>query len=148
MLTTNLGFPNVYGSHIKRAVEGFWREEKSIDDVVRAYERVVAFNEGAQAALDLQPVFDIDIYDRMLRTTTMLGIVPSRFGSADEINKDLRLYLSIPRGTFYAQASPMVKWFSTNYHVVQPEIEHDHFTPYPEHLPPVPNGKKLALIGP
>jgi len=149
MKTTNLGFPNVYRSLIKKTVEGFWRGRSSLDDIIRAEQEVQDFNARAQANLDLQPVFDIDVYDRLLRTAVMFGIVPKRFGTPQEANQDLGVYLSIPRGTAAAPASPMVKWFNTNYHVVQPEIEQDpHLVPNPR-LPDLTGAnKKLALIGP
>lgn len=149
MRTTNLGFPNVYKSLIKKAVEGFWSGKKTLEDIVRAEEEVREFNARAQAGLDLQPVFDIDIYDRLLRTAVMFGIVPKRFGTPEQANRDLGVYLSIPRGTSEAPASPMVKWFNTNYHVVQPEFEQDpELVPNPR-LPDLSGApKKLALIGP
>jgi 5-methyltetrahydropteroyltriglutamate--homocysteine methyltransferase len=149
MKTTNLGFPNVYKSLIKKAVEGFWKGRSSLDDIIRAKEEVQDFNARAQVSLDLQPVFDIDVYDRLLRTAVMFGIVPKRFGTPLEANQDLGVYLSIARGTAQAPASPMVKWFNTNYHVVQPEIEQDPFLVADPRLPDLTgDNKKLALIGP
>lgn len=149
MKTTNLGFPNVYKSLIKKTVEGFWKGEKKIEDIIVAEQEVRDFNEKAQAGLDLQPVFDIDVYDRLLRTAVMFGIVPKRFGTPKEANQDLAVYLSIPRGTNKATASPMVKWFNTNYHVVQPEIEQDPLLVSHPRLPDLAgSNKKLALIGP
>jgi len=149
MKTTSLGFPNVYKSLIKKAVEGFWSGKKTVEDILRVEKEVRAFNARAQARLDLQPVFDTDIYDRLLRTAVMFGIVPKRFGTPQQANEDLGLYLSIPRGTEEAQASPMVKWFNTNYHVVQPEIERDPELVANPRLPDLTGAnKKLAFIGP
>ena len=149
MRTTNLGFPNVYKSLIKKAVEGFWKGKRTIDDIIKAEEEVKDFNMRTQSSLDLQPVFDIDIYDRLLRTAVMFGIVPKRFGTPQEANDNLEMYLSIPRGTHRAPASPMVKWFNTNYHVVKPEIERSPSLVSNPRLPdPSGTNKKLALIGP
>ena len=149
MITTNLGCPNVYESLIKKSVEGFWRGKKSKEEIIKAEQEVINFNTGIQSDLDLQPVFDIDIYDRLLRTSVMFGIVPERFGTAEEANQDLEVYLSIPRGTAKEPASPMVKWFNTNYHVVQPEIEHDPGLVSNPRLPDLSgDNKKMALIGP
>ncbi|MBI4739496.1 5-methyltetrahydropteroyltriglutamate--homocysteine S-methyltransferase [Candidatus Woesearchaeota archaeon] len=156
MQTTNSGFPNVYGGLMKKAVESFWRKEASLQDVEHAFARVVQYNAGVESSLDLIPVFDCDIYDRMLKTAVMFGIVPGRFGTPQLANDDLATYLSIPRGTRNSPASPMVKWFNTNYHVVQPEIEHapklikDHVTPALRLATEHAQGKifKPVLIGP
>lgn len=152
MKITNLGMPNVYNSLIKKAVEGFWSGKNTEKEIYLAEEKVILSNIDAQARLRLHPVFDIDIYDRMLRTAVMFGIVPKRFGTPEQANNDVGVYLSIPRGTENAAASPMVKWFNTNYHVVQPEIEHN---PYLVKKPDLPaealdhwEWQKLALIGP
>lgn len=147
MRTTNLGFPNSYGLKIKIAVEGFWQGKKSISDIEDARTQVQKFNNSVQKNLDLKPVWDFDIYDRLLKTAVLFGIVPERFGTAEEVQNDLSKYLAIPRGSEKAAASPMVKWFNTNYHVIQPEIEQDpHFTN--TRLPTLKSDQKLALIGP
>ncbi len=151
MKTTNLGFPNVYGSLIKKAVEGFWSGKNKITEMMSSQEEVAQYNLDAQYELDLIPVSDVDIYDRLLRTAVTFGMVPKRFGTPEQANNDLGVYLSIPRGTKNAAASPMVKWFNTNYHVVQPEIEHN---PYLVKMPDHPysvvdfRSQKPALIGP
>lgn len=149
MKITNLGFPNVYGLLIKKAAEGFWSEKNTLDDILSAEKGVLAFNAQAQSALDLIPVFDVDIYDWLLRTAVMFGIAPERFGTAQQANDDLAVYLSIPRGTENAKASPMVKWFNTNYHVIQPEVERDPRLVSNPRLPDLTGkNRKLALIGP
>lgn len=153
MKTTNLGMPNVYNALIKKAVEGFWGGrnppgKNPLESILAAQQQVIDYNATLQQKLDLQPVWDIDIYDRMLRTAVVFGMVPKRFGKAEDAVTDLQIYLSIGRGTPRAQASPMIKWFNTNYHVVQPEIEGEpKLTVDPALFGPV-QGKKLALIGP
>ena len=149
MKITNLGFPNVYSLLIKKAVEGFWKGEKTIEDILSAERKVLAFNAQTQSKLDLIPAFDVDTYDRLLRTAVMFGIAPERFGTAQQANDDLAVYLSIPRGTQNAKASPMVKWFNTNYHVIQPEVERDPRLVSNPRLPDLTGkNRKLALIGP
>ena len=149
MKITNFGMPNVYRSVIKKSVEGFWKGKSTKEDIRAAEREVQEFNINAQSHLDMQPVFDIDVYDKLLRTAVMFGIVPGRFGTAEEANNDLEVYLSIPRGTKESPASPMVKWFNTNYHVVQPEIERDPSLVRNPRLPDMfGSGRKLSLIGP
>src|SRR3989338_4836287 len=115
MRITNLGFPNVYQSLIKITVEKFWKGEATEADVRKALADVEAYNHSAQEGLDLIPVGEIDLYDRMLATAVRFGIVPARFGTPADAIKSLATYLSIPRGIKDKQASPMVKWFNTNY---------------------------------
>ncbi len=148
MKTTNLGFPNTYNLLIKTAVEGFWAGKKTASDINKAQQQVITYNAAVQSQLNLQPAFDIDIYDRLLKTAVTFGIVPERFGSAQEANSNLSTYLSIPRGTATAPASSMVKWFNSNYHVVQPEIECDPKLVSSAKIPLLSENQKLALIGP
>jgi len=148
MKITNIGFPNVYQSLIKQTVEKYWKGEATGKDVQGAFSTVEKYNIEAQKDLDLIPVGDVDLYDRLLRTAVRFGIVPLRFGELKDALQ-LPVYFGIARGVEDRQASPMVKWFNTNYHVVQPEIERD-FAWQPE--APLPDlsdpRRKLALIGP
>ncbi|MDO8552572.1 MAG: hypothetical protein Q7S01_03520 [bacterium] len=160
MHITNLGFPNVYQSLIKVTVEKFWRGEATEADVRKALADVQAYNHAAQEGLDLIPVGEIDLYDRMLATSVRFGIVPARFGTPADAIKSIATYLSIPRGAQdkpssaqgsggAKQASPMVKWFNTNYHVVQPEIERDPTWQKDAPLPDLSDPRHiLPLIGP
>ena len=149
MKITNLGFPNVYQSLIKITVEKFWKGEATEADVRKALADVQAYNRAAQDGLDLIPVGETDLYDRMLATSVRFGIVPARFGTPADVIKSLATYLSIPRGIKDKQASPMVKWFNTNYHVVQPEIERDPEWQKDAPLPDLSQPRHiLPLIGP
>lgn len=146
-MITNLGFPNTYNLLIKKSVEGYWQGKNTLDDILKAEQEVRKYNILVQTKLDLIPVFDFDVYDRLLRTSVTFGIVPTRFGKAQEVNDDLDKYLNIPRGK-NTNASPMVKWFNTNYHVIQPEIENVPKLVNSPRIPLPRNKEKLALIGP
>ena len=149
MRITNLGFPNTYQSLIKQIVERFWKGAASEANVRAALKDVEAYNLEQQNDLDLIPAGEIDLYDRLLATAVRFGVVPSRFGTPEEAVGSLSTYLSIPRGKEGKPASPMVKWFNTNYHVVQPEIEKDPQWQKNAPLPDLSNPQhKLALIGP
>ncbi|KKW47877.1 hypothetical protein A3C21_03430 [Candidatus Kaiserbacteria bacterium RIFCSPHIGHO2_02_FULL_59_21] len=149
MKTTTLGFPNTYQSLIKQTVERFWRGAAGEEEVRRAFAEVEEYNRRAQKNLDLVPAGDIDLYDRLLSTAVRFSLAPSRFGAPEETARSLSTYLSIPRGAEGKPASPMVKWFNTNYHVVQPEIERDPKWQKEAALPDLSDSRaKLALIGP
>ena len=149
MKITNLGMPNVYKSLIKKEVEGFWRGEKRSEEVLSAFEDVQENNYLSQKKLDLIPKGDIDIYDRLHRTSALFGLTPERFGQLEDTKENtLENYLAIPRGRADSPASPMVKWFNTNYHVVQPEIEKDPKLNWNYSTKISEDHDKLALIGP
>ena len=149
MKTANLGFPNVYQSLIKQTVERFWKGEATESEVKQSFADVQKYNLAQQDGLDLIPVGDIDLYDRLLATAVRFGIVPARFGTPGDALKSLSVYLSIPRGAGDKPASPMVKWFNTNYHIVQPEIERDPKWQKEAPLPDLSDPRHiLTLIGP
>ena len=148
MKTTNIGFPNVYQSLIKQTVERFWKGQATETDVRSAFKEVESHNLSAQKHLDLIPVGDIDLYDRLLATAVRFGIVPKRFGKPEDA-LSLPVYFAIARGSQEKPASPMVKWFNTNYHVVQPEIEQKPKWQSGVSVPDLSDPRrKLALIGP
>ncbi|MBI5066179.1 5-methyltetrahydropteroyltriglutamate--homocysteine S-methyltransferase [Candidatus Woesearchaeota archaeon] len=144
MKTTILGLPNSYEFLIKKSVEGFWSGENKENEIIKAKHEVFSYNSDLQRKLDLQVENDFDIYDRLLRTAVNFSLTPKRFGEI----KTLEDYLSIPRGKENAEASPMVKWFNTNYHVVQPEIEKLPELSAKWRLRGTDQNKKFALIGP
>ncbi len=144
MKTTVLGLPNSYDFLIKKSVEGFWSGENKENEITKAKHRVYSYNSDLQKKLNLKVENDFDIYDRLLRTAVNFSLTPKRFGEI----KTLEDYLSIPRGKQNAEASPMVKWFNTNYHVVQPEIETLPELSKKWQLRGTDQNKKFALIGP
>lgn len=125
MKITNLGMPNVYGRHIKRAAEAFRAGNATESDVYAAFQRVLDFNEGVQRGLDLRPVLDVDIVDRMLRTAVMFGVVPHRFGEPEQVADSLDRYLTMLWGKEGVPSAAMLKWFGSNYHYGQPEYERE-----------------------
>ena len=144
MKTTILGLPNSYDFLIKKAVEGFFAGKNPEQEINKARYKVAYHNSELQKGIDLKVENDIDIYDRLLRTAVNFGLTPKRFGEI----KTLEEYLSIPRGKQDAEASAMVKWFNTNYHVVQPEIEKLPVLSQKWMLRGTDQNKKFALIGP
>ena len=144
MKTTTLGLPNSYNFLIKKAVEGLWSGEKKESDVLTARYHVRSRNSTIQNSLDLEVENDFDIYDKLLRTAVNFNLTPKRFGKINTLED----YLSIGRGRQDAEASPMVKWFNTNYHVVPPEIENLPELSEKWRLKGTDQNKKFALIGP
>src|SRR2546422_995131 len=78
------------------------------------------------AGLDLVPVNDFSLYDRVLDTCAMVGAVPERYGWSGG-TVDLDTYFAMARGGQGkgrdVTAMEMTKWFDTNYHYIVPEFE-------------------------
>ena len=75
-----------------------------------------------EIGIDLIPVGDFSLYDHVLDTSVMFGIVPTRFEYTGG-KVPLETYFAIARGNKDAIASEMTKWFNTNYHYIVPELD-------------------------
>ena len=79
------------------------------------------------AGIDLVPVNDFSLYDQMLDTAGLLGLIPTRYG-ADEDAVGMETYFAMARGRsgdHDVPAMEMTKWFDTNYHYIVPEVDAD-----------------------
>ena len=123
-----LGFPRIGANReLKFALEGYWKgthDQKTLLEVAKTEEENVW---RAQADLDLLTVGDFSLYDHVLDTSVLLGVVPPRFNHPHGETVSLDTYFRIARGQAPtgedAPASEMTKWFDTNYHYIVPEIE-------------------------
>src|SRR2546425_9340775 len=128
----NLGFPPIGAAReLKRATEGYWGGKVSPEGLLRAGAELRAAHWCLQrdAGLDLVPVNDFSLYDRVLDTCAMVGAVPERYGWSGE-TVDLDTYFAMARGSQGKDrggrdvtAMEMTKWFDTNYHYIVPEFE-------------------------
>src|SRR5437899_9118308 len=128
----NLGFPPIgAGRELKRATEGYWGGKVSRDQLLRtgAELRAAHWRLQRDAGLDLVPVNDFSLYDRVLDTCAMVGAVPERYGWSGG-TVDLDTYFAMARGSQGkgrggrdVTAMEMTKWFDTNYHYIVPEFE-------------------------
>lgn len=124
--SSTLGYPRIGKQREwKKSLEQYWNgliDEEKLHSELKAL-RVEHLKIQQQAGVDLIAVNDSSLYDHVLDTATMLGIVPSRFqynGGA----VSTKLYYEIARGSAEATASEMTKWFNTNYHYIVPELDH------------------------
>jgi len=127
--THSLGFPRI-GAHreMKLALESYWKGELSEIKLLEKGKQIRRENWEiqAQVGLDLLPVGDFSWYDHVLDMSTLLGVVPKRYQSNEQINLT---YFQMARGggggQNDVQACEMTKWFDTNYHYIVPELESD-----------------------
>ncbi|CAM3169787.1 5-methyltetrahydropteroyltriglutamate--homocysteine S-methyltransferase [Filibacter tadaridae] len=123
--SSNSGYPRIGGKREwKRALESFWNGSISEDELLKTTEalRLDNLQKQKEFGIDLIPVGDFSLYDHVLDTSIMFGVVPKRFAySGGQV--PLETYFAIARGTKDAVASEMTKWFNTNYHYIVPELE-------------------------
>jgi 5-methyltetrahydropteroyltriglutamate--homocysteine methyltransferase len=128
-LATNLGFPRIGPSReLKRALENYWADRSSPDELAAAARAIRRTNWELQARAGIDHVAsgDFSLYDHVLDTAVMLGAVPERFARLDGMG-DIERYFAMARGATRGgvtiPAMEMTKWFDTNYHYIVPEVE-------------------------
>ncbi|MFJ7918051.1 MULTISPECIES: 5-methyltetrahydropteroyltriglutamate--homocysteine S-methyltransferase [unclassified Lysinibacillus] len=123
--STIVGYPYIgEDREWKKALEAFWKNELSEGEFLQNLKdiRLARINKQLQLGIDLITVGDFTLYDRMLDTAMMFGLVPKRFDwQGDKV--DLQTYYGVARGSKKAVASEMTKWFNTNYHYIVPEYD-------------------------
>lgn len=123
-ISSNLGYPRIGEKREwKKALERYWAGKLSKDSFLKemAHRRLVHLQKQREQGIDLIPVGDFSLYDHVLDTAVMFGVIPERFKNSKE--DEIDIYFSIARGKKDAVASEMTKWFNTNYHYIVPELE-------------------------
>jgi 5-methyltetrahydropteroyltriglutamate--homocysteine methyltransferase len=145
-----LGFPRIGPRReLKTALERYWSGKSDRPALLEAAEGLRALNWTRQKALGVDhiPSNDFSLYDHVLDTSAMLGVVPAIYGwSGGEV--DLDTYFAMARGAqvggaqvkgeedhagcahghghgLDVPAAEMTKWFDTNYHYLVPEVTPD-----------------------
>ncbi|MDQ0176672.1 5-methyltetrahydropteroyltriglutamate--homocysteine S-methyltransferase [Bacillus chungangensis] len=123
--SANLGYPRIgENREWKKALEKYWNGSLSKEELLAETEqlRLQFLQKQKKSGIDFIPVGDFSLYDHVLDTSVMFGIVPKRF-TYNRGPVPLETYFAIARGTEGAVASEMTKWFNTNYHYIVPELE-------------------------
>jgi len=127
--THNLGFPRIGKKReLKFALERFWREEISADDLNHTANNLKRDHWVDQSALNLAAVGDFSLYDQVLDMSVTLGNIPARFTDTNELTEYFRAARGSAPGDDACQclqAGEMTKWFDTNYHYIVPEFSQD-----------------------
>ena len=108
---------------LKKAVEGYWKDRVTADELHRTAAELRSDNwrQLARAGVHEVPTGDFSLYDHVLDTTLMVGAVPGRHRAAVEADA-LDGYFAMARGTQDVAPLEMTKWFDTNYHYLVPEL--------------------------
>ncbi|MBT2659293.1 5-methyltetrahydropteroyltriglutamate--homocysteine S-methyltransferase [Bacillus sp. ISL-18] len=125
MKSSNLGYPRIGEKREwKKVLEQFWagKIEKELFLTQMEEIRLQHLQKQKDQGIDLIPVGDFSLYDHVLDTAVMFGLVPKRFNhNGGKVS--LETYFEIARGRKDAVAAEMTKWFNTNYHYIVPELE-------------------------
>src|SRR5256885_992821 len=117
-ISTVHGFPRIGAKReLKFALEGYWRGEPPADELLETARgiRRQSWELMRDAGIDLIPSNDFSLYDQVLDTAQLVGVVPS----------GLDAYFDAARGSADTPALEMTKWFDTNYHYIVPELGPD-----------------------
>jgi len=150
LLKTNvIGYPRIGEKReLKFLLENFWQNKIDENEFLSNYYELELSRCRLQLefGIDLIPVGDMSMYDHVLDTAYMFGIIPKRFGKARGL--DLSVYFSMARGSKDAPAMEMTKWFDTNYHYLVPEIddEQNFYLNYPFVLESFKRAKEAGII--
>ncbi|MGQ4617670.1 5-methyltetrahydropteroyltriglutamate--homocysteine S-methyltransferase [Nocardia sp. R7R-8] len=133
-----LGYPRI-GPHreLKRALEAYWHgslEREALLAVGREIQET-QFNELAATGLTQVPGNTFSFYDHVLDNALLFGAVPKRFEPYREGLHPLDFYFLMARGRPDLPPLELVRFFGTNYHYRQPEMDADtEFSLHPEAL--------------
>lgn len=122
--SSNVGYPRIGEKREwKKALEQFWSGKVDKETFLQQMEviRLSSLEKQKQLGVDLIPVGDFTLYDHVLDTAVMFGLVPERFTYRGG-KVDIETYFDIARGNKDALAAEMTKWFNTNYHYIVPEL--------------------------
>ncbi|GMX62539.1 5-methyltetrahydropteroyltriglutamate--homocysteine S-methyltransferase [Paenibacillus elgii] len=124
IVSSNIGYPRIGAQREwKKLLESFWAGKLPEEQFVSGLEtlRLAHLKVQQEKGIELIPVGDFSLYDHMLDTAAMFGLVPKRF-AYDGGPVPLATYYAMARGTQGAPACEMTKWFNTNYHYIVPEL--------------------------
>jgi 5-methyltetrahydropteroyltriglutamate--homocysteine methyltransferase len=122
----NLGYPRIGKERqLKKLLESYWAGVVDANELETAAKKQMTERWTRQNELGVEsiPLNDFSLYDHVLDTIFLLGLVPKRFQSLAMADPDI--CFAMARGTAGIAPLDMSKWFNTNYHYLVPEIEPD-----------------------
>ncbi|MEU2033132.1 5-methyltetrahydropteroyltriglutamate--homocysteine S-methyltransferase [Nocardia amamiensis] len=133
-----LGYPRI-GPHreLKWALESYWHGGIDREELLAVGREIqeTQFNELAATGLTQVPGNTFSFYDHVLDNALLFGAVPKRFELYREGLHPLDFYFLMARGRPDLPPLELVRFFGTNYHYRQPELDADtEFSLHPEAL--------------
>jgi 5-methyltetrahydropteroyltriglutamate--homocysteine methyltransferase len=155
--TAVLGFPRIGAKReLKTALEDYWNGQSDAAALQATAREIRTANlrAGSDAGIDVLPVGDFALYDHVLDTAELAGIVAERHAGTRADGLDAHFVAC--RGADGVTPLEMTKWFDTNYHYLVPELTPGQtFRPRPDkwlaHLHEATElgvGARPAVLGP
>jgi 5-methyltetrahydropteroyltriglutamate--homocysteine methyltransferase len=145
-----VGYPRIGPQReLKWALERAWSGRIDATDFAARVAELRRQHIDEQRGLIGSAVDDFVLYDQVLESAMMLGLVPRDLaGDLERAPFDVLTVLA--RGSKVREAWEMTKWFDTNYHFVVPEIDHlpSAFTPLPWRDPIGEPDAAWTVLGP
>ncbi len=99
--SSNIGYPRIGEQREwKKALENYWNGNISQQELLKITKeiRLNGLRKQKELGIDLIPVGDFSLYDHVLDTALMFGIVPQRFQNSGLSVSSLDTYFAIARG--------------------------------------------------
>ena len=145
-----IGYPCIGAQReLKWVLERAWSGRIERDAFEQALAELRRAHLDEQRGLVGSAVDDHFLYDEVLETALMLGLVPDEL--RQEAGSDpFAVLTALARGTPQREAWEMTKWFDTNYHYVVPEITSTPtaFAPLPWRIPTNEPNTTWPVLGP
>jgi 5-methyltetrahydropteroyltriglutamate--homocysteine methyltransferase len=145
-----LGYPRIGPQReLKWALERRWAGRTAQEGFDAEIAELRAAHLREQKDLVGSAVDDFFLYDEVLETALMLGIVPDEL-RAQLPTEPFEVLTALARGTAEREAWEMTKWFDTNYHYVVPIVEGvaETFEPLPWREPISDADVTWPVLGP
>jgi len=124
IITSTVGYPRIgKNREVKKALESFWRDELTADQLLQIVREVeeTSWKIQAETGIEQIGIGDATLYDQVLDWSVRFGLIPIRFQPFTGLER----YFAMARGKDGVPALEMTKWFDTNYHYLVPEITSD-----------------------
>ena len=124
-----LGYPRI-GPHreLEYALEGYWRGTRSRAGLLQVARdiRHETIDQLAASGITQVPGNWFSLYDHVLDNALLFGVVPTRFKPLQAEQHPIDFYFTMARGHPDIPPLELVKFFGTNYHYRQPEVDEHH----------------------
>lgn len=150
--TSVIGFPRIGKKReLKFASESFFKGDISEGELrqVAADLRSYGWKKQKDSGITFIPSNDFSFYDNVLDTAFIFGVVPARYRNLG-LGR-IETYFAASHGyqgkKGDVKALPMKKWFNTNYHYIEPEIDDNTVFAVSDYTKPVEEYNEANAAG-
>ncbi len=150
--TSVIGFPRIgKRRELKFASESFFKGDITDEDLRQVAKdiRHYGWQKQNDAGITFIPSNDFSFYDNVLDTAFIFGVVPARYRNL-ELSR-IETFFAASHGyqgdKGDVKALPMKKWFNTNYHYIEPEIDDNTVFAVSDYLKPVEEYNEAKAAG-